>query len=96
MAYQMLAQEPWCYHPEQIASLTDWQIEHLYVRPVVERSKQMERAARGQSANESESLAVPPEPGSPEFKGWIIAQFMAMGMSRNAAEQRFKEQQTPA
>jgi hypothetical protein len=37
--YQTLAQEPWCFHPEQIASLTDWQIENLYAKPALERSK---------------------------------------------------------
>lgn len=41
-SYVGLCQEPWCFHPDQIARLTDWQIVHLYFEPAIERSKQME------------------------------------------------------
>lgn len=33
-----MCQEPWCFHPDQIATLTDFQIEWLYLRPAAERS----------------------------------------------------------
>lgn len=45
----MLAQEPWCYTPEQIARLTDWQIENLYAKPAHERAEQMRRESASSS-----------------------------------------------
>lgn len=91
----MLAQEPWCFHPEQIASLTDWQIEHLYVRPAVERVQRLEAERRGGQAAAASIPATSdssPDPSQPEFRGWVVAQFMAMGMSRAEAERRYEEQ----
>jgi len=38
--------EPWCLTPAQYADLTNWQIEHVYLRPAVERTKQL-RAEMG-------------------------------------------------
>ena len=92
----MLAQEPWCGFPEQIASLTDWQIEHLYARPAIERAKQIERERKGDSPilsiDTSTSTIEPSEPNSLEFRVWVISQFMAMGMSRAAAEKQYEGQ----
>lgn len=44
----MLTQEPWCFTLEEIARLTDWQIEELYYKPAKARQEQMEgeRVAR--------------------------------------------------
>jgi hypothetical protein len=48
-----LAQEPWCFAPETIANLTDWQIVNVYLRPAMKRSeemrKEMKRVESGQS-----------------------------------------------
>lgn len=92
----MLAQEPWCFHPEQIASLTDWQIEHLYARPAVERAKHYEEASggaqRGERPVEHAQPTDTPEPGSPGFRDWVIVQFMKMGMTRSAAEAQYERQ----
>lgn len=44
-----MAQEPWCYTPEQIADLTNWQIEHVYLRPAMERNKKMREQMDGQN-----------------------------------------------
>jgi hypothetical protein len=93
----MLTQEPWCFHPEQIATLTDWQIEHLYAKPAIERAKQIESQRKGKPAmrrdeNAATATVQPLEPGSPEFRGWVIAQFMTMGMNRADAEKQYEEQ----
>lgn len=38
--YAALAQEPWCFTPDQIARLTDYQIMRLYLVPAAERGRQ--------------------------------------------------------
>jgi hypothetical protein len=38
-----MALEPWCFHPDQIATLTDWQIENLYRRPQLARLEEIQR-----------------------------------------------------
>lgn len=43
-----LLQEPWCFTVEQIADLTAWQAEHLYLRPAHERQNRSERESRGE------------------------------------------------
>jgi hypothetical protein len=35
----MLGGEPWCFHVEKIALLTDRQIMKLYIEPAIERAK---------------------------------------------------------
>jgi hypothetical protein len=66
-AMTALAQEPWCFHPDQIARLTDWQIMNVYLRPAVKRSeqmrKEMKQAERGHmAANSITSLDDMSEP----------------------------------
>ncbi len=55
-----LAQEPWCYHPDQIARLTDWQIVNVYLKPAASRAaemrKEMKRNEAGGSPYQSNSL----------------------------------------
>lgn len=95
----MLAQEPWCFHPGQIAMLTDWQIEHLYMRPALERANRLDRQRecrqRSRSASpreDGEPSREPPGCDSPELRAWVIEQFQAMGMSLKEAEEQFEEQ----
>lgn len=38
--YGTLCTEPWCFHPEQVNRLTDWQIWSLVIRPAVLRARQ--------------------------------------------------------
>lgn len=89
--FQMLAQEPWCFHPEQIATLTDWQIEHLYARPAVERANEAKRRAegRGESPHHREAH---PAPGTPQFKSWVVNQFLKSGMSLDQAIKKYDQQ----
>lgn len=100
----MLAQEPWCFHPEQIATLTDWQIEHLYARPAIERAKKWkshEREDWHEAPGTFEPPAPPQVPASPDgepdlndpaLKEYVISQFVEWGMTRQAAERQFEEQ----
>lgn len=48
----MLTQEPWCFTPEEIARLTDWQIEELYYKPAKARQEQMEKERMDRSTSE--------------------------------------------
>jgi hypothetical protein len=41
--------EPWCFPPAVIARLTDYQILHVYVYPLVERNERLKREQNGQS-----------------------------------------------
>jgi hypothetical protein len=57
---EMLAQEPWCWHPDQIASLTDWQIEKLYRDPALARKKEWDKQrAEMEERNQSEPSEFP-------------------------------------
>jgi hypothetical protein len=38
-----MAQEPWCFDPETIAKLTDWQVMYLYLKPANERAEEMRK-----------------------------------------------------
>lgn len=42
-----MAGEPWCFTPDQIARLTDFQIEWLYLRPAARRAAELAAAAGG-------------------------------------------------
>lgn len=90
--YEMLTQEPWVYHPEQIATLTDWQIEHLYARPAVERAKASAAKQKGEPVDDSKESDAQPEPGTPQFRPWVINQFLKMGISHAEAVRMFEEQ----
>ena len=57
---EMLAQEPWCFHPDQIAAMTDWQIENLHARPAVERAKRFEEERVGQRRTPMDDCPIPP------------------------------------
>ena len=82
-AYVMLAQEPWCYTPEQIGKLTDWQIENLYAKPAAERAEEMQRdmptnpqsAPVPKSALRENDLDKYP-PGSKEHRHAVISAFV--------------------
>lgn len=56
-----MAGEPWCFPPEVIAKLTDYQIDELYLRPAVKRAEAMERERKGlPPAADPKPLAEPP------------------------------------
>lgn len=92
----MLCQEPWCYLPEQIARLTDWQIENLYAKPAIERAKHMPQAP-GQlpprTHAEGTSTGPPGEPGSPEHRSACIGAYMGIqGLGRERAVAQYEKQ----
>lgn len=79
----MLSQEPWCYTPEQIGRLTDWQVENLYALPAQERAEEFRRdmetktppAAQPKPADNSDLDKYPP--GSPEHRRMVVGAFVA-------------------
>jgi hypothetical protein len=97
-AIEMMAQEPWCFHPEQIATLTDWQLEYLYRQPAEERTRQMKK--------EQPPLSPAPEPRPPmtnaamddltkdpnKLKTYVVNQFLATGMTVEQALKTYEDQ----
>jgi len=39
--------DPWCYTPDQIARLTRWQVDNLYLIPAAKQSKELDRTMQG-------------------------------------------------
>ena len=70
-ALTALAQEPWCYTPEQIARLTDWQVLNVYLKPAIERAEEMRKQ-------------MPPPPTMPN--GHSLTSFDAPGTSGMPSE----------
>ncbi len=50
-----LAQEPWCFHPNQIARLTDWQIINVYLKPAAKRAEAMRRDMKRAESGQPQS-----------------------------------------
>jgi hypothetical protein len=98
--HEMLAQEPWCGWPTDIAMLTDWQIENLYAGPAIERAQERDKEFKQgvhdqpfeDTMNNDHQKTEPPPTDSPKFREWVITQFMLMGMSRATAEAQYEEQ----
>jgi hypothetical protein len=95
----MLCQEPWCFAPETIERLTDWQITHLYAKPALERAEEIRKSSPDgkpatPKARPADDNAIPHEPGTPEHRGMIVAGMMAgpFQMSREAAEKSYDKQ----
>lgn len=73
--YEFFAQEPYCWHPAQIATLTDVQIEHLYLTPAKRRSDAMKAKAGGFDYSHLSDDAETPLPTRAEFvRGMVGAQ----------------------
>lgn len=97
-AYGALAQEPWCYTPEQIGRLTDLQILKLYVEPAVERSKEM-GAAPGPAGElprrptRARSTGPEGEPGSATHRAQCVRAYIdVQGLSPERAAAQYDRQ----
>lgn len=71
--------EPWCFPPAVIARLTDYQILHLYVYPLVERNERMKREQNGQSGT-----SAAPRVEAKSFEE-LVQVFRGMGLSEATA-----------
>jgi hypothetical protein len=98
-AYVMLVQEPWCYTPDQVAELTDWQIEHLYARPAAERAEELRKSMPDQTEKPlgNRRGGKDPdigEPGSATHRNWMISAFVngPLRMKPEAAAARYESQ----
>lgn len=100
----MTSQEPWCFDPDKIARLTDWQIENLYYKPALEREKEFkknspqvgERASPTSHApqvdDEPPKQMAHPKIGTPAFRYWYIAKMGPYVGGPKAAAALFDEQ----
>ncbi len=99
----MLAQEPWCYTPDQIGELTDWQILNLYAKPAAERAAEFDQSlpARGGSVPAGEPIGKRRtfenkpdfEPGTDGHRRQCIAAFMQVqGLSLDRAKAQYERQ----
>lgn len=71
--------EPWCFPPAVIARLTDYQILHLYVYPLVERNERMKREQSGQTGTNAA-----PRVQAESFEE-LVQVFRGMGLSEATA-----------
>jgi hypothetical protein len=90
--HELLAQEPWCFHPADVAGLTDWQIENLYARPAAGRIRRLEAPPAETQPTPGPPATDLPSPGAPEFREWVISQFVLMGMTRADAVAQYEDQ----
>lgn len=100
-----LVQEPWCFHPAQVAELTDWQIVELYLKPASERADEFQRnhptpgpapaGGKSRPTRPAKGSSAPDyEPGTPGHRRQLVEMaFMGvMGMKRDAAEAEYDRQ----
>jgi hypothetical protein len=66
----MLCQEPWCFTPEQIGRLTDWQILELYAKPASERAERMSSPTGPKPLGTRREPDA--EPGTPEHRAQVV------------------------
>lgn len=90
----MLAQEPWCFTPDQIARLTDWQVVSLYLVPAAERAEKLRAGTGGGPAGPVPRHNTPDaEPGTEGHRRQIVAALMShQGLSRERAEAAYESQ----
>ncbi len=89
--------EPWCYTPDEVARLTDFQIWHQYMRPAAERAKQLGGGGRTVSGSAAAPVAgsdgPPGEPGSDEHRRACVGAYMSVqGLNRERAEAQYARQ----
>ena len=105
---ECLAGEPFCFHTDQIARLTDWQIVELYIRPAVEKMKEFQEKHPATPGKPLGSRRPPTvtmgdpggyrgpdyEPGTPEHRKQLVEMaFMGVqGLSRERAEAQYDRQ----
>jgi hypothetical protein len=94
-AYEMLAQEPWCFTPAAIGRLTDWQVEQLYALPAAERAEEMRKDMPGASRPAASPEPGPePEPGSAEHRRRVVSALVngPFGVNPERAAQIYESQ----
>lgn len=91
-------QEPWCFHPDQVATLTDDQIVNRYLKPAIERSERAGVSGGGESVGPRRSAPAastgpPGEPGSPEHRNACInAYVQVQGLKHERAVAQYEKQ----
>lgn len=105
-----LAAEPFYLKLEEIAHLTEWQIEHIYFRYALERQERIERALAEQSAKHGRRRGLGTDVLSAESGEWTLekirrnpqafalyycSMLQALGMSREQAQKQVEEEMKP-
>jgi hypothetical protein len=83
-----LAQEPWCFSPDQIARLTDRQITDWYIRPAADRA----RAARNLPPLPDPRAPEPQTDQPPPRAAVVGVMHHVLGLSVAEANRRYDEQ----
>jgi hypothetical protein len=79
--------EPWCFPPDVIAKLTDYQIEHLYLKPAAKRAAEWEKKHMQPTTGVAQTPAhVDPAAESRRDTESVVQMYMAMGLPRATAE----------
>lgn len=91
-AYAALCQEPWCFTPDQVSRLTDWQMLELYFLPAVRRAKDLKDGSEKESAVATPAAA--PSGGGSEIpnRELFVATAMTLRMDRATAEAQYDRQ----
>lgn len=92
MVYKLFTMEPFCWHIEQIACLTDYQIDKYYLKPGKELSDEYERKTKGSiggGGSKGESVS---EGGFPQITLKKYLNFKKMYLGDQFDEQYWTEQ----
>lgn len=82
----MMRLEPWCFAPDVIARMTDYEIAHEHLWPQMRRQESQERARKGlPDASQVDESFVP-------SRQFMIGTLMAIGMSKDAAIAEYDRQ----
>jgi hypothetical protein len=85
-----MAGEPWCFSPAEVAPLTDYQIDEVYLKPAVKRAEAMERERQGLPPRPTPGADVP---DAPPPRGQVVAFAMStFGKTRAQAEAEYDAQ----
>lgn len=97
----LTVREPWGWHPSQIATLTDWQLEYEYLIPAEELAEQLESARKGnpppptraeREAAEAEAAKPKTERKPPSRRYMVSVMTKMFGMSLDAANLEYDRQ----
>lgn len=83
-----LAHEPWCWHPDQIARLTDHQLLNWYLKPAANRA----RAQQNLPPLPEPKPPGAPDEGPPPRAAVVGVMHHVLGMSVKAANAEYDRQ----
>ena len=76
--HSQLLQEPWGFAPEQIANLTRWQVEELYLNPAIARQAKADQQSNADAEIDDETAE--------SFAAGMLAEFPTASYPESTAE----------